>query len=328
MSTVFLIGNGFDLNCGIKTSYQDAYDGYVKTESNSPLLECFKKEILEREIDTWGDFEVAMSKYATKLSNESDLLKCLRDFKLYLCQYLMNEQTKFYNQLTEGKDVTDRVCQEMNKSFSTLYRDITESITQKMIGRAAGNMSYIGAISFNYTSVFDRLYNMVSYSDSPDVVHIHGCLDLDISDIALGMDNETQLDLPYPVSNKTKRGFIKPLYNQEYNIQRVNDAYRMIKEANTICIYGMTLGASDISWRNLVIECIDKNPNLHVFLYKYDLANKKYAFADERMDDEEEEKYKLFAEWELNETPKYLNQIHIPCGRNIFNIGEILASTK
>ena len=29
MSTLFLIGNGFDVNCGMKTKYTDVYEGYI-----------------------------------------------------------------------------------------------------------------------------------------------------------------------------------------------------------------------------------------------------------------------------------------------------------
>lgn len=33
MNITFLIGNGFDLNCGLKSKYSDVYDQYCSTQS-------------------------------------------------------------------------------------------------------------------------------------------------------------------------------------------------------------------------------------------------------------------------------------------------------
>ena len=42
MKIVYLIGNGFDLNLGLKTSYRDFYKKYIKQKSNSEIVENFK----------------------------------------------------------------------------------------------------------------------------------------------------------------------------------------------------------------------------------------------------------------------------------------------
>ena len=72
MSTVFLIGNGFDLSCGMKTRYTDMYKDYCKTnEGDSTLIKQFKQDISNNEYDTWADFELGMADYVSKLSNEN-----------------------------------------------------------------------------------------------------------------------------------------------------------------------------------------------------------------------------------------------------------------
>jgi len=44
MNIVFIIGNGFDLNLGLKTKYTDVYKDYCKTStSDSELIRRFKK---------------------------------------------------------------------------------------------------------------------------------------------------------------------------------------------------------------------------------------------------------------------------------------------
>ena len=87
MSTLFMIGNGFDLNCGMKTSYKDVYRGYVKEKSDSNLINQFKRDI-SADIDNWSDFEMALAKYAGKFSDENELLECCRDFNVYMSKYL------------------------------------------------------------------------------------------------------------------------------------------------------------------------------------------------------------------------------------------------
>ena len=75
MSTVFLIGNGFDLSCGMKTRYSDMYKEYCKILPNdSSLIKKFKSDIQKDVYNSWADFELGMAKYASELSNEDDFI--------------------------------------------------------------------------------------------------------------------------------------------------------------------------------------------------------------------------------------------------------------
>ena len=38
MGTLFLIGNGFDINCGMKTRYTDVYKKYIKEKTVSEIV--------------------------------------------------------------------------------------------------------------------------------------------------------------------------------------------------------------------------------------------------------------------------------------------------
>lgn len=79
MNIVFIIGNGFDLNLGLKTKYTDVYKDYCKTStSDSELIRRFKKEIAS-DYDSWSDFEMAMPSFGQNLNNESEFITCIRD---------------------------------------------------------------------------------------------------------------------------------------------------------------------------------------------------------------------------------------------------------
>ena len=98
--TLFLIGNGFDLNCGMNTRFSDVYKEYVNSDSKSPIIEAFKREI-SLDIDRWGDFEMEMCDYAQSLKTEKEFVECVRDFSVYMREYLDREQKLFFKRIND-----------------------------------------------------------------------------------------------------------------------------------------------------------------------------------------------------------------------------------
>ena len=97
MGVTFLIGNGFDLNLGMKTRYTDMYDSYIKSESKSTVIYKFKKDLQKEEhnhYQNWSDFEMGMAKYAKNFNNENELIECVSDFKAFLESYLAQEERR------------------------------------------------------------------------------------------------------------------------------------------------------------------------------------------------------------------------------------------
>ena len=316
MNITFLIGNGFDINCGMKCTYRNAYKGYINTQSNSSVTEQFKKRIGE-DIDTWADFEVAMAADMVNYKNEGDFLVCLRDFKKYLNQYLCGEEKKIFNQLNYMQ-VMNAVQQEMRNSIVSFYDNVSHNLTAEIGGRIFKEGAHYEVISFNYTSVFDKIIS--SIMDVGNVIHIHGKLN---DDPVLGMDNLKQLpEISYRISNKGKRAFIKSVFNREFDRARVKAAEDAIALSDIICVFGMSLGISDQTWKNLIIQWLCNTQNTHLFLYNYKCSCLNNLTADERLDYEEDTKRDILKafELELSKIEYCESKIHIPCGKNIFNI--------
>lgn len=61
-----------------------------------------------------------------------------------------------------------------------------------------------------------------------------------------------------------------------------------------------------------------------LFIYNYSLYKKTNLDDDERLDEEEECKNKLFTSWNIKPTEQLLEQVHMPCGNKIFNYIEII----
>lgn len=326
MSTLFLIGNGFDVNCGMKTRYSDVYEKYVKEDSSSDVIKRFKEEI-DSNIENWGDFEMAMANYSRYTRNEEEFLECVRDFANYMEIYLVEEVGRFKQKLKN--DLTENAVQEeFAKSFETFYVGISHNVNDIMESRNAKYIGNINSISFNYTDIFDILWDEFyrrSRRIKNKIVHIHGTLQ---DDPVFGVDNIDQIEKGYMLSRRGRRGFIKPVFNDEYDRQRVQQSKMLIESANTICTFGMSLGDSDLTWRNILIEWLKASEDNHLFIYQYKLSESKYRTVSEKMDIEEAEKERMLSKWGVDESDSIFEQIHIPCGKNIFNIGKVIKNVE
>jgi len=328
MNITFLIGNGFDLNCGLKTSYKDVYNGYCKiNETDSELIKNFKKNI-KSDYETWGDFEWAMAKNINDFKSEDDFVKCLTDFKIYLIKYLSEEKKNFLERY-DNNSVRIVVNQEISNSINNFYKDVTNNITDNVYKqiKIAKNITYT-FISFNYTSI---LYEDIHFkSSSYKFINIHGSLEN--KDSVLGIDNEKQLNLKnFKLSNKGRLSFIKPIFNEKYDKNRFVNANNAIWESDIICVYGMSLGESDLTWKKLITDWLDyisSDANKHLFIYDYKNYRKNVYLKDQQMIEEESAKEnfiveKLKIEKTNDKFEKYFNKIHMPF-KNIFNINETI----
>ncbi len=262
--TLFLIGNGFDLNCGMNTRFSDVYKEYVNSDSKSPIIEAFKREI-SSDMDRWSGFEMEMCEYAQSLNTEKEFVECVRDFSVYMREYLGREQRLFFQKMNDDAKVK-KIHDEMVDSFSDFYKGISHNVDSTMRTRYAGSRRNVQAISFNYTEVFDyameKAFDQYSYR-APRVIHIHGKLD---DDPTLGIDNENQWKAAYPLSRNGKRAFVKPFFNEEYDKMRVAEAVNIINSADTICTYGLALGESDLTWRNVLIGFREARQIIYLFI--------------------------------------------------------------
>ena len=68
MKITFFIGNGYDINIGLKTAYHDFLKWYVEQPSKNDTITDFKK-IIEDGIEYWSDLEIALGKYTTRFSS-------------------------------------------------------------------------------------------------------------------------------------------------------------------------------------------------------------------------------------------------------------------
>lgn len=315
----FIIGNGFDLGLGMKTSYEDIYREYVKSPSDTDVIKNFKSELLQRKpYDKWSDFEMGMVEYAKALSSENELIECVRDFKSFMVNHLRNENDRIAKVIQESSNKA-YLIKELDRSFDMFYSGFSPNVIEEIKQLLGDDFVEHKVITFNYTNTIEMLFNLKfrlqKIIENPPL-HIHGSLD---RDVVLGIDNIRQLkDVSYKLSRRGERAFVKPLFNDLYDKARVIAAKNFISESSVICVYGFSLGESDKIWVDCLVEWLRYDSSHHLVIFQYDETKYEYHNFDILMDVEELKKDKLMERLGITEAEIY-NQIHIPVGYDIFN---------
>lgn len=322
---LFIFGNGFDLSLNMKTSYYDVYETYVQNPSNSATIEAFKRDLANRKpFDKWADFETGMAQYARALSSEDEFIECIRDFKEHLANHLQEENDKIYHTMSKEENFF-RVLYEWENAMECFWHHgLTHNVKKQIRDLIKDKEVIYQFLTFNYTDSIEwirivqeeKFDNKHSKSLSNSPLHIHGQV---LLDIVLGVDNPMQLsELPYVLSRKGKRAFIKPFFNEQYDEERVQLAQQMIAESTIICTYGFSMGETDKMWTDRLIQWLESDKRHHLIIFQYDTASYNECNFDEMMDVEDEKKALLAMRLGIrNERLK--NQIHIPIGHDIFN---------
>ena len=324
----FIIGNGFDLNLGLKTKYLDMYEGYIKEPSIIGYIGEFKKT-LQNQIpyEKWGDFELGMAKYAKNFSSEKQLIECVRDFKRYLVNYLKGEENKLEETLSNITN-TMPINMELDNSFKHFYSGLIPNDARVIESIMNNKMIDVNIITFNYTDCMERL---LDYGSRPFVltthspIHIHGKLN---EDVVLGADNLAQLnEIPYTLTKKGKRAFLKPQFNEQYDTKRLNDTINTLYSSDIICTYGFAMGETDKMWVDIIIDWLVDSSSHHLVHFQHDETEYHRYNSDEIMEVEEDKKIALLKRFG-KENEDLLAQIHIPIGYNIFNLKQIISNVS
>jgi len=346
MNVLYFIGNGFDLNIGLKTRFTDVLSAYICKESNNVVLSSFKEHI-NKNFNTWAIFEEMMGKYTdvikkkeTPIETLLDYSACIYDFRVFLKNYLMNEEKKV--NYSDKKNIAKTINDSLFKFKQCLNCDpkIIDDILEKEIIK-------FSFISFNYTSVFDNcleifknsgifplekrikndVFNITRFNVLGDVFHIHGTLD---NNMILGVNDIRQIKNSSLHSLEKLSTYIKPIANDELENHRNTDAIKLINEADIYCIFGMSLGNTDKKWWLEIGMQLEKIPNKQLIIYAYD-ENHDSSFPENTLEAKDCYKNIFFNHFKYTALDKddikknIRKNIHVVMNGDIFNI-ELLYS--
>ena len=281
MNVTFLIGNGFDLNLGLKTKYGDFIKTYcAENDKDSDLIKAFKKNI-HKNPDLWASAELAFGQYTTDFSGDNaaiEFSQCYDDFRIKLADYLTNEERSF--SIDESKNKFGKALIKWSESF--------RAETRAQIAEASKNCVdgiYYNFITYNYTDVLDqyvqyakvnadlgeRIVHNTRYKNQiGSIIHVHGTVN---KDMVMGVDNISQIKKPEIFENVEAEyldDIIKVNNNRMCEENTDVRAHNMLKGSDFLYIYGMSLGETDATWWSRICEIMKNKKNLLLIIYSYD----------------------------------------------------------
>jgi hypothetical protein len=289
----FLIGNGFDLQMGLKSRFTDFYDEYTKdTAGDTELIRWFKDTILREKVKDWGnwaDFELGMGKQSIMFKAENcaeDFITCLDHFAENFHDYLDEECQKII-----WDEVGDDIIRKFIESIAC-FRGRKMSMSKRnrsamYQGILHTHVTTVNFLQFNYTNIFDNLIeksmdkldmgdvpfeheiwkNVVSHASN---LHIHSTLG---NYPAIGVNGEDQIHNAILRNDEevvglfVKRNHLAALQNvQSDNPILYNQSISIISISDIICAFGTSIGETDKDWWKLVGEWLkDERKYLVIF---------------------------------------------------------------
>ena len=144
MQVTFLVGNGFDLNAGLRTRFSDFFKVYCEeTANDTPVIKKFKEEI-GTNVELWSDFEKQMGAYTSKVTKDipeegklsiEDYYTCIDDFRNKFIIYLNEEiqrptvlimKDQIYEPIERSRDVAVKAVVMSQQFLDGMIHDIGE----------------------------------------------------------------------------------------------------------------------------------------------------------------------------------------------------------
>lgn len=282
MNVTYLIGNGFDIACGLKTKFSDFIQEYLLIKSDDNDI-CHFKSLIEEDICTWADAEYAFGQLTEKVNSVKLFNKCYRDFLFHLKLYLENQQKILKGPIKKAeKTAFIRGLKEVQRYLQDERRREFESC-MSCIDKCTINYNFL---IFNYTEVFQNLLNRSLIEKSEDlgamnlcgnncecklgtIEYVHGSLSS--PPIIFGVNDPEQIrQLIHRPNPEMSQILVKPYANRTLSPMRFNRCIDTIKQSDVICTYGMSLGQTDALWWKEILNLLSENKNSNLIIHYWE----------------------------------------------------------
>lgn len=222
---ILILGNGFDVDLGMKSRYSDFAKSKIwkeKIEGNAEAKVrdgLLKALINAKEHDNWFDIEQTMMNYVLKLQAQS-------------------EGTNYgYESYETDEEEYHIICDALrtylryeSDSFSPKNSSVAENVIREMLLAGMFHKIY----TFNYTDLKSILEKKLCITGvNIDVNHMHGSL-IPPDDIILGVEGEAIIPEEY-----------KFLYKTSSRYYRYNNLYTDLQDASEVVFFGHSINGMD-----------------------------------------------------------------------------------
>ena len=250
---MYIIGNGFDLNLNLKTSYRDFYKYFIEQSSKKELVAEMKENL---DSETWADLELALGKYTAKFDSIEAFQEAYFEISDKLVEYIHLEEKKL--KLSEEKKL--KLCNDLIFPESYFRLEYGKLITDYCNKWDNHNWN-INIINFNYSQTIERLLDFQAgkqYAIGSNqygkkvtlgqILHIHGVA-IPNETILLGVNDIFQIENKSFSENVDFLDIlVKPQTNKGLRNGIDAACLQLLRNANLICIFGSSIGETDKIW--------------------------------------------------------------------------------
>jgi hypothetical protein len=342
VNILFLIGNGFDLNLKLETSFRDILEEFRNDTSKDDLTISKFKNNIKNNINTWVDFEKELGKYTINFYDENkildlsvilfkDKISCLvtqvEKFRETLRKKLKYEESRI--NYIDNKEIIKNSFIEALIDFVYRLDDEPKNKLKELIIPINNKMEYTyNFITFNYTNILDEciellkqeygilLEHIVNQTTEThilgEILHVHGTLD---KYMILGVDNKEQIDnVDIRDDPVIQRLLIKPFTNKKIKENREEKGLELINKSEIIVTFGMSIGITDKTWWKHINDWLKRKSSRQLILFYHD-DSEDSSDPNKQILKEQMVLEKYFSALGLveeDEKIKVKDQIHIP----------------
>jgi len=343
MNIAYLIGNGFDINLGLRTQYCDFYNYYIQSEPNDKsnltidrlkdelksFLENDSKLCCQQEYVKWADLEIALGEYTKHFESIDDFQTIYYDLYDKLADYIKEEDAK----IADLKNFTP-----LNKDFISPEKHLPQLDSNIITdyNKSWGNYAQwnIDIITFNYTSTIEKILEYKNKQLSlgnnrfghpvyvNSIMHIHGAVD---NHMLLGVNDISQISNESLKKNNTLQNIlIKPQTNRVIKDLVDSKCKSIIQGSNLLCLFGLSLGDTDNIWWQLIGKQFKRADFRIIYFAKgSEISKRRFHLIGDK---ESELKDYLLSKSGLSKEEKInaLDKIFIGYNTKIFNLNKKL----
>lgn len=286
MNIVYILGNGFDINLGLKTQYQEFYDSLSGGNSHSIWSQKLQKDL--KDIKRWADMELGLGACTIDFYSSEEYLAFFEGVSDLLAEYLKNQEATFE---VKGKDI-EKLKDDFVYPEQYLFPSEREEI-ERFKSQWYNQQWNLRVVTLNYTRTLEKLFNTNSFdfqiSRHPgpyfvklkSILHLHGYHD---EGMIFGVDDHDQIvNEKFREILEVRESLVKPYCNSVSGFTVDRDCKTQIQNANLICVFGCSLGITDSTWWDLIGQQLKQDCRLILFMRGKEINKRRYQMRLEQV---------------------------------------------
>ena len=242
MSKVFLIGNGFDLNLGLKTSYNDFIQSEYFLRNVDEDYHLFDHLNESNSAYSWIDIEKELGKYSETYTDSKSFLRGYKKLCNELMMYIRSAEVDDINKSSEAYKLFEN--HDLGSEFTIL--------------------------NFNYTDSILNILISLGYSEEilkSKIINVHG--NAKEGNIIFGVDDRADID--------KNDSF---LYKSTSSIFDGRQCVEALMGFDELYIFGHSLGESDHMYLAFLNDLSQRKKNKKINIYYYGEESKYNIYKE------------------------------------------------